>query len=107
LSAWIARLTLGIFVISLAALTSGSRAPYSTRDKAYYADPATVTFVRPGLSFRIARVTVAADGAVTARFTMTDPRGLPLDREGITTPGNVSTSFVLARIPKGGRFYQA
>jgi hypothetical protein len=32
-----------------------------------------------------------------------DPKGLPLDRDGITTPGNVSSSVVLARIPKGGR----
>jgi OmcA/MtrC family decaheme c-type cytochrome len=76
-------------------------------EKAFYADPATVAFVRPGLLFKISAVTVAADGAVTARLKITDPRGLPLDREGITTPGNVSTSFVLARIPKGGRFYQA
>jgi OmcA/MtrC family decaheme c-type cytochrome len=55
----------------------------------------------------VIRVSIAQDGTVTARFTITDPMGVPLDRSGTTTPGAISTSFVLARIPKGGRFYQA
>jgi OmcA/MtrC family decaheme c-type cytochrome len=96
-----------IVIAGAAALMSSSRPPYSDREKAFYADPRTVDFVRPGLSFQIQRATIADDGTVTVRFKIADPRGLPLDREGVTTPGNVSTSFVLARIPKGGRFYQA
>lgn len=94
-------------LVGAATLMSTSKSPYSATEKAYYADAATVAFVRPGLVFKISAVTIAADGTVTARFKITDPRGLPLDHDGITTPGNVSTSFVLARIPKGGRFYQA
>jgi OmcA/MtrC family decaheme c-type cytochrome len=103
-----ARLACALAIIAGAAtLMSTSRLPYTARDKAYYADAATVAFVRPGLVFSISSVNIASDGTVTARLKITDPRGLPLDREGITTPGSVSSSFVIARIPKGGRFYQA
>jgi OmcA/MtrC family decaheme c-type cytochrome len=50
---------------------------------------------------------IAADGTVKVRFKMTDPKGLPLDRTGVETPGTVSSSFVLARIPKSGDHYQS
>jgi OmcA/MtrC family decaheme c-type cytochrome len=96
-----------IVLAGAAALISASRPPFTPRDKAYYASADTVAFVRPGLVFKINSATIAADGTVTARFKMTDPRGLPLDRDGVLTPGSVSSSFILARIPKGERFYQA
>jgi OmcA/MtrC family decaheme c-type cytochrome len=88
-------------------MMSAPKSLFTARDKAFYADANTISFVRPGLVFKVTRATVAQDGTVTARFQITDPLGVGLDREGITTPGTVSTSFVLARIPKGGRFYQA
>lgn len=94
-------------IIASAVLISAPKLPFTARDKAYYADAYTISFVRPGLVFRVTSATVAADGTVTVRFLITDPLGVPLDREGIVTPGAVSTSFVLSRIPKGGRFYQA
>ena len=34
-------------------------------------------------------------------YKITDPKGLPLDTAGITTPGAVSVSFLCAYIPKG------
>jgi hypothetical protein len=83
------------------------KSPFTARDKAYYVDQNTLSFVRPGLDFKITAVTIAADGVVTARFSITDPKGVPLDREGITTPGPVSTSLVLSKLPKGQRHYQA
>ncbi len=51
-------------------------------EKAYYADANLVAFVRPGLVFKISRRTVATDGTVKVRYTITDPKGLPLDRDG-------------------------
>jgi OmcA/MtrC family decaheme c-type cytochrome len=99
-----------LLVLALAAtavVVSAPNLPFTPLEKAFYADPNTISFVRPGLGFRIISAVVAADGTVTARFRVTDPLGVPLDREGIDTPGPVSTSFVLSRIPKGGRFYQA
>lgn len=88
-------------------LVSQTKSPYTERDKAFYADEALVNFVRPGLVFKIEGHEVAADGTVKARFKITDPRGLPLDRDGIQTPGAVAASFVLARIPAGQRQYEA
>ncbi|MBI4874693.1 MAG: OmcA/MtrC family decaheme c-type cytochrome [Acidobacteria bacterium] len=38
---------------------------------------------------------------------ITDPKGLPLDRAGIETPGAVSGSLILAYIPKGQTQYTA
>ena len=101
------RILLALSVVASAVLISAPKLPFTERDKAYYADANTISFVRPGLVFKVNSVSIAADGTVTARFLVTDPLGVPLDREGIFTPGPVSTSFVLARIPKGGRFYQA
>ncbi|MDX2179039.1 MAG: OmcA/MtrC family decaheme c-type cytochrome [Bryobacteraceae bacterium] len=96
----------GVAAVALG-LIGAPGSPFSPREKAYYADPHMASFIRPGLEFKITKVTIGDGGLVTARFQVTDPRGVPLDREGITTPGAVATSFVLARIPKGGRFYQA
>jgi OmcA/MtrC family decaheme c-type cytochrome len=104
----LSRLALVAFVLLGAlALFSETKPPFTERDKAFYADEAKVNFVRPGLVFKIEKVTIAADGTVVARFLLTDPKGLPLDRDGITTPGNVSTSFILATIPKGSNVYNA
>jgi OmcA/MtrC family decaheme c-type cytochrome len=88
-----------------AALVSAPSSPFRVTDKAFYADERTVNFVRPGLQFTILGAEIAADGTVRARVKVTDPRGLGLDREGITTPGNVNMSFVLARIPQDQPWY--
>ena len=63
--------------------------------------------MRPGLVFNILGQETAADGTVKVRFKITDPKGVPLDREGINTPGTVSTSFILAAIPADNEFYQS
>ncbi|MEO8028670.1 MAG: OmcA/MtrC family decaheme c-type cytochrome, partial [Bryobacteraceae bacterium] len=78
---------------------------FTTRDKAFFADPKTVSFVRPGLVLKIVGTEVKADGSLRAHFTLTDPKGLPLDRDGIVTPGSVSTSFMAAYIPAGQTQY--
>jgi hypothetical protein len=60
-------------LVCAAALMSTTRPAYSPGEKAFYADPATVAFVRPGLVFDVTAATVAADGTVSARFKITDP----------------------------------
>ncbi len=87
-------------VISIAAQQAG----WTPHDLAYYLDPNLINFVRPGLAIKITSATVQ-DARISVRFTLTDPRGLPLDREGVTTPGAVSTSFVAAYIPQGQTTY--
>jgi OmcA/MtrC family decaheme c-type cytochrome len=74
---------------------------FTKRDKAFYADPNVVAFVRPGLNIVITSTKIASDGTISVSYKLTDPKGLPLDRAGIQTPGAASVSFVLAYIPKG------
>lgn len=97
----------GLVTIGCAALVSATKDKFTTADKAYYADEKTINFVRPGLVVRILSAEIAPDGTAKARVRFTDLRGLPLDREGITTPGNVAASLVLATIPKGETTYKA
>ncbi len=86
-----------------AAMLGGSgTALFSVHDKARYADENLVNFVRPGLNVKITGASIGSDGTIRADFTVTDPRGLPLDVNGVTTPGSISLSFVAAYIPKGG-----
>jgi OmcA/MtrC family decaheme c-type cytochrome len=96
-------------VVGCAALlqSAGKQQGFTAQDKAYYADQATVDFVRPGLTITVKSVNIASDGTTTARITLTDPKGLPLDRDGITTPGTISTSFIAANIPSGATQYTA
>ena len=105
---WTIRLGLlaGLLLTSLY-LVSADGPDYTTDQKAYYADAAQVAFVRPGLVFKIVSATIGSDGTVQARYTITDPQGLPLDRNGVYTPGVVSRSFILASIPKGKTQYLA
>ena len=94
-------------LVGAALLISQSTTGFTPRDKAFYAEANQINFVRPGLVIQIQGVDIAANGTVRARFKLTDPKGAPLDRDGITTPGNVSVSFVLAYIPKGQTQYVA
>ena len=86
---------------SAAVLSSSDRPAFTKRDLAFFADPAVVNFVRPGLVLTITGASVGQDGTIQVQFTLADPQGLPLDRAGINTPGPISTSFVASFIPKG------
>ena len=57
--------------------------------------------------FTIQSAQIASDGTISTVFTIADPNGVPLDREGIVTPGAVSTSFVAAYIPANQSQYVA
>src|SRR5215472_15121769 len=82
-------------------LQSEGKYPLSKRDKAFFADANAINFVRPGLVFKIPSASIAADGTITMRVLVTDPLTLPLDKNGINTPGLVTMSFVAATIPNG------
>lgn len=100
--------TLAVLLLAAStALVSSTQSPFTQRDKAFYADEATINFVRPGLVFKILGHEVASDGTVKVRFRITDPKGAPLEREGINTPGTVSTSFILAVLPNDSDYYRA
>jgi OmcA/MtrC family decaheme c-type cytochrome len=79
--------------------------PYTPHEKAYYADPAVVSFVRPGLVITIVSAKVAPDGTISVDYKLTDPSGAALDRSGVVTPGPISLSFLAAYIPRGQSQY--
>src|ERR1017187_209828 len=98
----------GRYALALVAITGSvilmsaeKRTTFTPHDKAYYASEATVNFVRPGLTFKIVSANIAQDGTISVDYKISDPKGLPLDPAGITTPGAVSVSFLCAYIPKG------
>ena len=77
------------------------KSEFTPRDKAYYASQNTINFVRPGLTITIVSAKIAADGTLNVDYKLTDPKGLPLDRLGITTPGTISVSFLVSYMTKG------
>ena len=89
------------------AMVSAPKPPFNKHQKAYYANPQVIAFVRPGLVTKIESAQIASDGTISAKFKVTDPQGLPLDRAGVFTPGAVSTSFIAAYIPVGAEQYTA
>ncbi len=88
-------------------LKSAGKSPFTKRDKAYYADPAIVDFVRPGLAITINSANISNSGVISVTYTLTDPSGLPLDAAGVNTPGAISLAYVAAYIPKGQEQYVA
>ena len=96
-----------IALVTALTLGGAPRKPFSPRELAFYADAATVDFVRPGLTITINSAKIAADGTITAVYTVSDPKGLPLDTAGITTPGTIALSLVAAFLPKGQDQYTA
>ena len=94
-------------LLGSALLFSSPKTEFTKNNKAYYMDEKLASFVRPGLVIKITKAEIATDGTMKATFKLTDPRGLPLDRLGITTPGAVSVSFIAATIPSGQDQYQA
>ncbi|MBZ5727699.1 MAG: OmcA/MtrC family decaheme c-type cytochrome [Acidobacteriia bacterium] len=90
---------------SVVLMRADKKTEFTPRDKAFYADATTINFVRPGLTITIKSAKIAADGTISVDYTLTDPKGLPLDLAGVQTPGAVSVSFVAAYIPKGQTQY--
>ncbi len=100
--------TIGLIAVIAVSITGAQeRRHFTPHEKAFYADDQTVQFVHPGLVITVTGATVAADGGITAQYTLTDPSSLPLDSAGVTTPGTISTSFVAAVLPNGQEQYTA
>ncbi|MFC1776532.1 OmcA/MtrC family decaheme c-type cytochrome [Pseudomonadota bacterium] len=74
---------------------------YTTKDKEFYLTPEQLLFIRPGLVVEILDVVIPADMQLEVTFSIQDSGGLPLDYEGIHTPGEVDMRFTLANIPMG------
>jgi OmcA/MtrC family decaheme c-type cytochrome len=98
---------LGLVLVLAITLTSAPQKAYTSHEKAFFADAATVQFVRPGLTITVNGASIKADGTIAVTYTVTDPNGLPLDTAGVTTPGTVALSFVAAVLPNSQMDYTA
>jgi hypothetical protein len=56
---------------------------------------------------KIVSAGIAKDGTITARVKVTDPKDVPLDMNGVNTPGPITLRFIAAYIPAGQREYTA
>jgi OmcA/MtrC family decaheme c-type cytochrome len=100
----LSRYVLGVLILIVVAI-SKDVSSFTPKDKSYYLSPEELQFIRPGLDVRVLSAEITAQGVIRARFRITDPRGIPLDRAGANTPGAVTTSFLVAYIPKGQTQY--
>ncbi|HSR54561.1 MAG TPA: OmcA/MtrC family decaheme c-type cytochrome [Acidobacteriota bacterium] len=102
--------TMLLFTAVAATLLSAAtldRLQYSKFDLRHYLTSEQVAFVHPGLNLEVQDVILGEEGIVQVEFTVSDDRGLPLDLEGVFTPGEISARFILARIPAGLNRYEA
>ena len=95
----------GLFALIALSISGAARKAYSPREKAYYTDPATVEFVRPGLTIKINGAQIAADGTISVVYSVTDPAGLTLDAAGVSTPGAIKLSYIAAVLPNSAEEY--
>jgi OmcA/MtrC family decaheme c-type cytochrome len=101
------RIVAFVALISLCLTGQTKKHEYSKHEKAFFADPALVDFVRPGLGIAINSAQIATDGTITVTYTLTDPAGLPLDAAGVTTPGTISLGYIAAVLPAKQEEYTA
>jgi OmcA/MtrC family decaheme c-type cytochrome len=94
-------------VLALSLVGAPGKHSYSSREKAFYADPQIVDFVRPGLTIKVTSAQIASDGTITVAYTLTDPAGLQLDAAGVTTPGAITLGYVAAVLPNDQEQYTA
>lgn len=74
---------------------------YPKTDKRHYLTEKQILFIRPGLVVEVSAddIVVEPDGTVKVTFGVFDDRGLPLDLDGVFTPGPIRARFVLSYIP--------
>ncbi len=80
---------------------------YTPFDKEYYLTDDQVSFIRPGFTAEIVDYAIADDGTVSVVYTLKDSGGLPLDQDGVYTPGSIRISFIIASIPADKDHYVA
>ena len=83
------------------AAVAAERGGFTEADQAFYLDEQLFTFIRPGLDFELIDFEIPSDLQPLVTFSVKDPGGLPLDLDGIFTPGPVDIRFMLSYIPAG------
>ena len=92
---------LAVIAGSVALVSAERKAGLTPHDKAYYADPALIEYVQPGLNISVVSAKITSAGVISVDYKLSDPNGAPLDSTGVLTPGTISVSFLVAYIPAG------
>ncbi len=92
---------LGISIALPAWSNTADRPGFTAADKAYYLPEDYYIFIRPGLVLTMLDFEIPSDLHPVVTFSLTDPGGLPLDLNGVYTPGPISMRFTMAYIPEG------
>jgi hypothetical protein len=77
---------------------------YNATNKEFYLSSDEIFFIRPGLDIAVVDFVIGDDLRPTVTFSLQDPGGLPLDIEGVFTPGPVDMRYYLTYIPMGEEF---
>jgi OmcA/MtrC family decaheme c-type cytochrome len=102
------RRSLSIVILALVAILAATlTAQVKQKKRQADLDANTISYLRPGILVKVVSAAIAQDGTITARVKVTDPKGVPLDKDGITTPGVVTLRFIAAYIPAGKKQYVA
>ncbi len=99
-----------VFLTSMLLITASAADRPVKQNKDYHpaaAPSAGFPFVTTGVVAKIKSATIAKDGAIVARFTVTDSKGRGLDVDGVQTAGTLSIRFVAAYIPANKSQYLA
>ena len=86
---------------ALAKSEGSDRGGFTAADGEFYLTEEVFYFFRPGLEFELLDFEIPEDRQPLATFSLKDPMGMPLDREGIYTPGDVDVRMMLTYIPQG------
>ncbi|MFC1694825.1 OmcA/MtrC family decaheme c-type cytochrome [Pseudomonadota bacterium] len=89
--------------ISTGASAAGEpdRAGFTAADSEFYLTDDLFFYYRPGLVLTVTDYDIPSDRHPVVTFTLTDPGGLPLDINGVLTPGDVDVRYFITYIPVG------
>src|ERR1041385_371993 len=99
------KLLLLIPVVALAIPLIAQKSGTAQRPRLSSLDQNAINYIRPGITVKVISAAIAKDGTITSRVNIADPKGVPLDMDGINTPGPVTLRFMAAYIPAGQTQY--
>src|SRR6478609_10063824 len=89
----------GVAAVALALPLAAQKSGVKPKPRLSMLDQNTISYIRPGLVVKVVSAAITTDGMITARVKVTDPKGIPLDMDGINTPGPISIRLIAAYIP--------
>ena len=97
----------GVAAVALALPLVAQKSGVKQKPRLSFMDQNAISYIRPGITVKVVSAAIAKDGTITARVKITDPKGVPLDMDGVNTAGPVTLRFIAAYIPAGQKQYVA